>query len=1014
MGSSHPFRRILGTLALVTSTLGGRATAEGVRLPPATPEEAADAFVASRRSNAARPPATASDDGPDPWLVCDVLRARGASADAIAFAAASDDPDAPALRTFAARPPAPLADTTARLALSVAERAAASGAEMAPVVLSDRASTDNDVLAAMTLRTEGHALHDLGRDAEAATVLQAAAERAERVGWRAFAIEAYGEAGASAIAVSSMELAQRCFEHVVALAVARKDSRSEAGGLTRLGRIRQHLGDLPGALDVLTRALVIRERDRDPKSWAATLRTIGLLHEATGAFAEAREEQAHALRLSESVADASGSATALGNLGGLAWRTGEYAASLGYQERALALLETLGDIRRMGTTLANLGIVYQRLGAQDRALSCYERSLSRLDAVGDHVRAATVLGNLGGLYASLGETDRALGYLERARATSEAAGDRAGVAAALENEGFLQTRLGNCEEALHAHEKSLAVREELGDREGAAEARMALGLVYAARGDPERALTLLREAVVEAENIGAQDTLVVSLWATAAARLQAGEAAEAVAAARRAIEEMPTMVGGLSDEHGALVRQRLAPVFETGLRAALALSDPEAIEYFLESGRAGALLEALGGRDRLHDVLIPVALRTEEANARSAEARALARYRKSLDGNDLGAARTLRAEHEAARQGVRHAIEHIQREAKSAAHLVYPKAASLADLRSALQPDEALVTYATLADRTVALVVTTDGARAVPLGPTEAIEKACSAASITSSPGPDPAEEVTALRNLLVQPLALSENIHRVLVSPDGPLAFVPFCLLLPSREVAFIPSGTTWRLLAAEGRQTGVGVLALGDPDYETDGPGANQLARMSAGVGFPPLPHTRAEAKAVGDVVLLGLDASEEGLRYAVGRRPRWRAVHLACHGLVDPVAPLLSSLALTPTGNDDGFLTADDVFRMRISADVVVLSACRTGRGTAVRGEGVIGFVRAFMFAGTPRVVVSLWNGDDGATEALMEKFHGLLKAGRSAASALAEAQASVRAIERWRHPYYWAGWVLWGLP
>ena len=102
------------------------------------------------------------------------------------------------------------------------------------------------------------------------------------------------------------------------------------------------------------------------------------------------------------------------------------------------------------------------------------------------------------------------------------------------------------------------------------------------------------------------------------------------------------------------------------------------------------------------------------------------------------------------------------------------------------------------------------------------------------------------------------------------------------------------------------------------------------------------------------------------------------------------------------------------MRISADVVVLSACRTGRGTAVRGEGVVGFVRAFMFAGTPRVVVSLWNGDDGATEALMEKFHGLRKAGRSAASALAEAQASVRAIERWRHPYYWAGWVLWGLP
>lgn len=187
-----------------------------------------------------------------------------------------------------------------------------------------------------------------------------------------------------------------------------------------------------------------------------------------------------------------------------------------------------------------------------------------------------------------------------------------------------------------------------------------------------------------------------------------------------------------------------------------------------------------------------------------------------------------------------------------------------------------------------------------------------------------------------------------------------------------------------------------------------------MSAGVGFPPLPHTREEAKAVGDVVLLGPEATEVGFRFAVGRRPRWRAVHLACHGLVDSVAPLLSSLALTPTDDDDGFLTAMDVLRMRIPADVVVLSACRTGRGTAVRGEGVVGFVRAFMFAGSPRVVVSLWNGDDEATRTLMVRFHALLKEGRPPASALAEAQATVRAVERWKHPYYWAGWVLWGVP
>ncbi len=86
----------------------------------------------------------------------------------------------------------------------------------------------------------------------------------------------------------------------------------------------------------------------------------------------------------------------------------------------------------------------------------------------------------------------------------------------------------------------------------------------------------------------------------------------------------------------------------------------------------------------------------------------------------------------------------------------------------------------------------------------------------------------------------------------------------------------------------------------------------------------------------VLLGAEASEAGFREAVAKRPRWRAVHFACHGLVDPERPTLSSLAPTASGDDDGFLTALDVFRMKIPADLVVLSACETGKGKIVKGE------------------------------------------------------------------------------
>jgi CHAT domain-containing protein len=144
----------------------------------------------------------------------------------------------------------------------------------------------------------------------------------------------------------------------------------------------------------------------------------------------------------------------------------------------------------------------------------------------------------------------------------------------------------------------------------------------------------------------------------------------------------------------------------------------------------------------------------------------------------------------------------------------------------------------------------------------------------------------------------------------------------------------------------------------------------------------------------------------------------VHFACHGLVRADQPQLSSLALTPDDHNDGFLTVLEVFRMRIPADLVVLSACETAKGRIYKAEGVIGFTRAFMLAGAPRVIVSLWKVDDEATRALMVKFYELWNPtdgskGLATATALKKAQEYVASHEKWKHPYHWAAWQLWGL-
>ena len=298
---------------------------------------------------------------------------------------------------------------------------------------------------------------------------------------------------------------------------------------------------------------------------------------------------------------------------------------------------------------------------------------------------------------------------------------------------------------------------------------------------------------------------------------------------------------------------------------------------------------------------------------------------------------------------------------------------------------------------------------------------ACEALDATDS-DVDPTQALAHLRSQLIAPLKLGQDVKQVLVSPEGPLCYLPFGALF-DQTVTMTPSGTTHVFLLNEEHEVSQGVLSLGNPDYA--GISEDAKAIYYRGRGLLSLPATKPEVEAIGTTTLLGAKASEAGLRESIKAQRRWKAVHFACHGLIDVERPMLSSLALSRTGDDDGFLTALEVLRMEIPADLAVLSACETGTGRVVKGEGIVGLTRAFMFAGAPRVICSLWKVDDDATQALMVRFYELWnpkdgKKGLGAAAALKKAQAFVRdhkdkgGKQVWKHPYYWAAWVLWGLP
>jgi CHAT domain-containing protein len=193
-------------------------------------------------------------------------------------------------------------------------------------------------------------------------------------------------------------------------------------------------------------------------------------------------------------------------------------------------------------------------------------------------------------------------------------------------------------------------------------------------------------------------------------------------------------------------------------------------------------------------------------------------------------------------------------------------------------------------------------------------------------------------------------------------------------------------------------------------------------AGLRIPRLPGTRREAAAI--TALLPEAERKQALDFDASRAAatsedlsQYRIIHFATHGLLNSQHPELSGLVLSLVDRagkpQEGFLRMHEIYNLKLPADLIVLSACQTGLGKEIKGEGLVGLTRGFMYAGAARVLASLWKVDDRATAELMKHFYqGMVKDGLRPAAALRAAQVAMWKQERWSEPYYWAAFVLQG--
>jgi len=281
----------------------------------------------------------------------------------------------------------------------------------------------------------------------------------------------------------------------------------------------------------------------------------------------------------------------------------------------------------------------------------------------------------------------------------------------------------------------------------------------------------------------------------------------------------------------------------------------------------------------------------------------------------------------------------------------------------------------------------------------------------------------------------------KLVIIPDGVLNYLPFEVLLTESKkispgvsykelpflvkkypISYVQSASVLKSILsqqAEGNEQipeGKKLIAFGDPVYENTGD--TSYATLKS---YNRLEYSGKEVESIASLFKDGRvavysrkDATEENVKRN-GSLDQFNYIHFATHGFVDESNPDLSSLVLTYEDNseDDGFLQASEIFNLNLKAELVVLSACQTGLGKLVRGEGMVGLTRAFMYAGTPTVMVSLWSVSDVSTATLMEEFYKcLIKEKLDKADSLRKAQLSLLKTEEFAHPFYWAPFVIVG--
>lgn len=908
----------------------------------------------------------------------------------------------------------------------------------------------NDISLAYNYIGEGRkALHSARQALLVSRTLKNSLEEAQalnNIGWAYFA-------------VSQMEQALELFNEALPLRRTLNDRRGQAETLLNLGYTHSVLKETNRALDFYNQALPLWRAVNDRRGEALTLTAIGNLHNLSGERQEALDLYGQATHFFQTMGDRYGEAITLSGFAYTYEKMGEHQKAIEYYTQTLNIFRALDKRSGEAMALNRIGLNHHSLGNYEQALDHSKRALVVSRGLADPLKESYALGAIGKAYESLGKTRKALDIYRRTLILNQRGGDKGREADTVSNIGHVYEALSYEKKAAGYYKQALSLYRQAGERNSEAIALANVARVERDLGNLVEARSLIEDSLKITEslrtNVASQD-LRTSFFASVHQRYEFY-----TDLLMRFHKQNPTQgfdLAALQASERGRARSALETLAETqadirGTADPALLERESSLQRTLDAW-AGRQTRLLSGRHSQTEAaaigkrISEITTEYEEVKAQikltnprytaltQPQPASVDEIKELLDKDSL-------------------LLEYALGDDRS-----YLWAVTRTEVSSFELPGRAEIEAAA---RNVYGLLTANQ----PIqGETFEQRQARVAEANEQLPS-----QVAILSRLLLAPVASKLGKQRLIIVPDGALQYIPFQILtkasdakpmgsdfnaqatprplVADHEIVNEPSASALALLLSDTtmrKPPSNSVAVLADPVFELDDPRirsvptpdaaavASQTQRIELqravrdvdltgeGGRIPRLLASRDEAEAIMAVApwwsalkATGFDASR-----ATAMRPDlsdYRIVHFATHGLLNNEHPALSGVVLSLVDQkgqpQDGFLRLHEIYNLKLPVDLVVLSACSTGLGKDLRGEGLIGLTRGFMYAGAASVVASMWKVDDEATAELMRYFYrSMLRDGLPPAAALRRAQIAMSQQKRWQSPYYWSGFVIQG--